>query len=97
MSSHGYLSSKTDKNVLEQHVPEIDPTANALRTGDSATATVLADAVTENNDGTSIDVHHLQVPEIYAVSSTFFFLYGEAAMCVGLVSLFILTSVFQRS
>ncbi|XP_063589840.1 zinc finger protein 568-like isoform X1 [Penaeus indicus] len=66
MSSHGYLSSKTDKNILEQHVPEIDPTTNSLRASDSAAATVLADAVAENNDGTSIDVHQLQVPEIYA-------------------------------
>lgn len=75
MSSHGYLSSKADKNILEQHVPEIDPTTNALRTSDSAAASVLADAVAENSDGTSIDVHQLQVPEIYAVSLPFVLFY----------------------
>ncbi|ROT75769.1 putative zinc finger protein 91-like isoform X2 [Penaeus vannamei] len=63
MSSHGYLSSKATKH-LEQHVPEIDPTTNALRTSDSAAASVLADAVAENSDGTSIDVHQLQAPHI---------------------------------
>lgn len=65
MSSHGFVASKVDKNILEQHVTDVDGN-NTLHEQSESGITRLTESTTQNADGTSIDVHQLPVSEIYS-------------------------------
>nr|XP_045611228.1 GDNF-inducible zinc finger protein 1-like isoform X1 [Procambarus clarkii] len=66
MSSHGFLASKVDKNILEQHVTQADSANTQHEQNESVVTARLTEVSTDNSDGTSIDVHQLPVSEIYS-------------------------------
>ncbi|XP_042237882.1 zinc finger protein 585A-like isoform X2 [Homarus americanus] len=66
MSSHGYLASKVDKNILEQQVTDAESANIPQEQSESGISSRLTEATTNNNDRTSIDVHQLPVSEIYS-------------------------------
>lgn len=68
MSSHGFLSSKVDKNILEQHVTNDEVSDTPQEQCESGMSSNVTEATTDNSDGTSIDVHQLPVSDIYSVS-----------------------------
>ncbi|XP_071523246.1 uncharacterized protein [Panulirus ornatus] len=66
MSSHGFLASKVDKNILEQHVTSDEVPDAPQEQGESGISSSVTEATTDNSDGTSIDVHQLPVSDIYS-------------------------------
>lgn len=68
MISHGFLASKVDKYILEQHVAHVKACNAQQKEGQLVVTSRLTDAAASNEDETSIDVQQLPVSEVYSVS-----------------------------
>lgn len=68
MSSHGIVGAKAEKASDEKHGEAAESVTLAVPESSEGECASGLMEVTSNSDGTSIDVHHLPVSDIYTVS-----------------------------